>query len=147
MQGHLQDAKDEYRVDNAEFVFSTWKVANMDARMRDARGQALLRAQLEQGQNTLRINFLHERAPDKWVVANKFWEGVHVPYSGQGPLGVHASTHVLAWILVSVQWNILEQAPRGSCNMHFTFSHSRISLPENAWLKNVKINDESVILR
>ena len=71
VQGHLQDGKDEYQVDDAAFVFSTWKVGDMDARMTDARAQALLRALPEQGQYTLRIKFLRERAPDEWVMEDK----------------------------------------------------------------------------
>ena len=71
VQGYLQDAKDEYWVDDATFVFSTWKTDGGDARMTEARAQALLRALPPQGQYTVRIKFLRERAPDEWVTEDK----------------------------------------------------------------------------
>ena len=90
----LNDAKDEFEVDGATAVFSTWRVETedpldigdfeiadgmharagrlaLDARMTDVRAARLFTA-LPPGQFILRIKFLRERAEGDWVVEDKF---------------------------------------------------------------------------
>jgi len=88
----LNDAKEEFEVDGATAVFSTWRVEAedpgdveiadgayaragrlaLDARMTDDRAAQMLEA-LPEGKFWLRITFLRERDEDDWVVEdNKF---------------------------------------------------------------------------
>ena len=91
----LNDAKDEFEVDGAAAVFSTWRVEGedpldigdveiadgmharagrlaLDARMADVRATQLLAALLGGTEFLLRIKFLREKAEDDWVLEDKF---------------------------------------------------------------------------
>ena len=91
----LNDAKDEFEVDGAAAVFSTWRVKGedpldigdveiadgmharagrlaLDARMADARAAQLLAALPGGMVFHLRIKFLREKAEDDWVLEDKF---------------------------------------------------------------------------
>ena len=86
----LNDAKDEFEVDGAAAVFSTWRVEGenpldignveladgmharagrlaLDARMADERAAQLLAA-LPWGEFILKLKFLREKAEDDWVL-------------------------------------------------------------------------------
>ena len=90
----LTDAKDEFEVDGATAVFSTWRVEAEDpldigeieitdgmharagrlalnARMTDGRAAKLLAA-LREGEFLLKLKFLREHAEGDWVVEDKF---------------------------------------------------------------------------
>ena len=77
----LNDAKDEFEVDGATAVFSTWRVEvedpldtghmALDACMTDVRAAGLLRA-LPENESILKIKFLHEQNEGDWVVEDKF---------------------------------------------------------------------------
>ena len=87
----LNDAKDEFEVDGAAAVFSTWRVEGedrldigdveiadgmharagrlaLDARMADVRATQLLAALPGGTEVLLRIKFLREKAEDDWVL-------------------------------------------------------------------------------
>ena len=87
----LNDAKDEFEVDGAAAVFSTWRVERedpldighveivegiharagrlaLDARMADVRATQLLAALPGGTELLLRIKFLREKAEDDWVL-------------------------------------------------------------------------------
>ena len=91
----LNDAKDEFEVDGATTVFSTWRVERedpldvgdlditegiyaragrlaLDARMADIRATQLLAALPGGTKLLLRIKFLREEAEDDWVLEDKF---------------------------------------------------------------------------
>ena len=91
----LNDAKDEFEVDGASAVFSTWRVERedpldigdveitkgmharagrlaLDARMADVRATQLLAALPGGTELLLRIKFLWEKAEDDWVLEDKF---------------------------------------------------------------------------
>ena len=83
----LNDAKDEFEVDGAAAVFSTWRVEGenpldgmharavrlaLDARMADVRATQLLAALPGDTEFLLRIKFLREKAEDNWVLEDKF---------------------------------------------------------------------------
>ena len=107
----LTDAKDEFEVDGAAAVFSTWRVEEedpldigevdiadgmharagklaLDARMTDARAARLLVA-LPEEEFLLRIKFLHERTEADWIVEDKFDP---VRRQGQGTVEVASQT-------------------------------------------------------
>ena len=87
----LNDAKEEFEVDGATAVFSSWRVEAddigdietvdgmharagrlaLDARMTDQRAAQLLAA-LPRGEFILKLKFLRERAEGNWVVEDKF---------------------------------------------------------------------------
>jgi hypothetical protein len=90
----LTDAKEEFEVDGAAAVFSTWRAEEEDpldigdveiadgmharagrlalnTQMTDARAAQLL-AVLPEGEFLLRIKFLRERAEGDWIVEDKF---------------------------------------------------------------------------
>ena len=90
----LADAKDEFEVDGATAVFSTWRVEDedefdlgdiqvtdgieakagkiaLDARMTDARATSLLQ-RLPEGEYLLKLKYLRERAEGDWTVEDKF---------------------------------------------------------------------------
>ena len=90
----LNDAKNEFEVDGATAVFSTWRVEGedpfdvgdieivdgmharagqlaLDARMTDERAARLLAA-LPEGEFLLNLKFLHDRNEDDWVVEDKY---------------------------------------------------------------------------
>lgn len=92
--GIFSDAEDEFEVDGAIAVFSTWRVETedpldigqvkitdgmyagagrlaLDARMLDERAAQLL-ATLPEGEHILRIKFLRERAEGDWFIEDKF---------------------------------------------------------------------------
>ena len=89
----LDDAKDEFEVDGATAVFSTWRVEGedpldigdveiadgmraragrlaLDARMADERAARLLDS-LPEGQFLLKLKFPREKAEDDWVLEDK----------------------------------------------------------------------------
>ena len=91
----LDDAKDEFEVDGAAAVFSTWRIERedpldicnieivegiharagrlaLDSRMTDARAVQLLAALPRDTVFLLRIKFLREKAEDNWVLEDKF---------------------------------------------------------------------------
>ena len=91
----LNDAKDEFEVDGAAVVFSTWRVERedpldigdveitegmharagrlaLDARMADVRATQLLAALPGGTELLLRIKFLRQKAGDDWVLEDKF---------------------------------------------------------------------------
>ena len=91
----LADAKDEFEVDGAAAVFSTWRVERedpldvgdveivdgiyaragrlaLDSRMTDARAARLLEIFPGGAEFLLRIKFLQEKAEDEWVLEDKF---------------------------------------------------------------------------
>ena len=101
----LNDAKDEFEVDGASAVFSTWRVEEDDpldigdieiadgmharagrltlnARMTDIRATQLLAA-LPEGTFILRLKFLRE-TDDDWVLEDKFDPFRTEPKKGQG---------------------------------------------------------------
>ena len=90
----LNDAKDEFEVDGATVVFSTWRVEDddpfdigdievadgiqaragrlaLDARMTDERAGVILN-QLPEGQYIPKLKYLRERAEGDWTVEDKF---------------------------------------------------------------------------
>ena len=91
----LNDAKDEFEVDGAAAVFSTWRVIGegpldigyveiadgmharagrlaLDARMADVRATQILAALPGVMEFLLRIKFLREKAEDDWILEDKF---------------------------------------------------------------------------
>lgn len=64
----LQEAKDEFLVDEAAAVFSTWKV---DATMTIVRASKLLR-RIPPGDHIIRIKYIREFGIDNWIVEDKF---------------------------------------------------------------------------
>ena len=93
----LNDAKDEFEVDGAAAVFSTWRVEGedpldigdvefadgmharagrlaLDARMANVRATQLLAA-LPGGEFIPKLKFLRENAEDDWVLEDKFDPG------------------------------------------------------------------------
>ena len=110
----LNGAKDEFEVDGAAAVFSTWRVEGedpldiggveiadgmharagrlaLDARMTDVRATQLLAA-LPGGDFILKLKFLREKAASNWVLEDKFdplWAGRE---KGQGVIEVSRDT-------------------------------------------------------
>ena len=110
----LTDAKDEFEVDGAAAVFSTWRVEEedpldigeveiadgiharagrlaLDARMTDARAARLLAA-LPEEEFLLRIKFLRERTEGDWIVEDKFDPVRAERRKGQGIVEVTSQT-------------------------------------------------------
>ena len=110
----LDDAKDEFEVDGAAAVFSTWKVEGedpldigdveiadsmraragrlaLDARMVDMRVAWLLDSLLE-GEFLLKLKFLREKAKDDLVLEDKFDPVQAERKKGQGVIEVSRDT-------------------------------------------------------
>ena len=110
----LNDAKDEFEVDGATAVFSTWRVEGenpldigdveiadgmharagrlaLDARMADVRATQLLAA-LPGGEFILKLKFLREKAEDDWVLEDKFDPVRAERKKGQGVIEVSRDT-------------------------------------------------------
>ena len=110
----LNDAKDEFEVDGATAVFSTWRVETedsldigdveftdgmharagrlaLDAYVSDVRVAQLLTA-LPPGQFILRIKFLREHAEGDWVVEDKFDLVCAARKKGQGIIEITRDT-------------------------------------------------------
>lgn len=111
---NLHSAKDEFEVDGASVVFSTWRVETedpldigdvvvadgiharagrlaLDARMTDQRAARLLTA-LPEGEFIMKIKFLRERNDGDWVIEDKF-DPVRVERKkGQGVIEVSRET-------------------------------------------------------
>ena len=111
----LNDAKDEFEVDGAAAVFSTWRVEREDpldigdveitegiharagrlapdARMADVRATQLLAALPGGTELLLRIKFLQEKAEDDWVLEDKFGPVRAERKKGQGVVEVSWDT-------------------------------------------------------
>ena len=107
----LNDAKDEFEVDGAAAVFSTWRVERedpldvgdldindgiyaragrlaLDARMADDRATQLLAALPGGMELFLGIKFLREEAEDDWILENKFDTLLAERKKGQGVVEV-----------------------------------------------------------
>ena len=110
----LDDAKDEFEVDGAAAVFSTWRVEGedpldigdveiadgmharagrlaLDARMADDRAARLLDS-LREGQFLLKLKFLREGTEDDWVLEDKFDPVRAERKKGQGVIEVSRDT-------------------------------------------------------
>ena len=110
----LNDAKDEFEVDGATVVFSTWRVEAedpldigdieigdgmyaragqlaLDACMTDQRAAQILAGLPEDDEHLLRIKFLRERNDD-WVVEDKFDPVRAERKKGQGVIAVSRDT-------------------------------------------------------
>ena len=110
----LDDAKDEFEVDGAAAIFSTWRVEGedpldigdveiadgmraragrlaLDARMADERATRLLDS-LPEGQFHLKRKFLREKAEDDWVLEDKFDPVRAERKKGQGVIEVSRDT-------------------------------------------------------
>ena len=111
----LNDAKDEFEVDGAAAVFSTWRVERkdpldigdieiiegmharagrlaLDARMADVRATQFLAALPGDTELLLRIKFLREKAEDDWVLEDKFDPVRAERKMGQGVVEVSLDT-------------------------------------------------------
>ena len=111
----LNDAKDEFEVDGAAAVFSTWRVERedpldvgdlditegiyaragrlaLDAGMADVRATQLLAALPGGTEFLLRIKFLREKAEDDWVLEDKFDPVLAERKKGQGVVEVSRDT-------------------------------------------------------
>ena len=111
----LNDAKDEFEVDGAAAVFSTWRIEGedpldigdveiadgmharagrlaLDARMADVRDTQLLAALPGGTECLLRIKFLREKAEDDWVLEDKFDPVRAERKKGQGVVEVSRDT-------------------------------------------------------
>ena len=111
----LNDAKDEFEVDGAALVFSTWRVERedpldigdveitegmharagrlaLDARMADVRATQLLAALPGGTELLLRIKFLRGKAEDDWVLEDKFDPVRAERKKGQGVVEVSRDT-------------------------------------------------------
>ena len=118
----LNDAKDEFEVDGAAAVFSTWRVEGedpldigdveiadgmharagrlaLDARMADVRATQLLAA-LPGGEFVLKLKFLREKAEDDGVLEDKFDPVRAERKKGQG--GHRGLSGHKAW---GIDWN------------------------------------------
>ena len=110
----LDDAKDEFEVDGAAAVFSTWRVEGedpldigdveiavgmharagrlaLDARLADERAARLLDS-LPNGQFLLKLKFLREKAEDDLVLEDKFDPVGAERKEGQGVIEVSRDT-------------------------------------------------------
>jgi len=90
----LNDAKDEFEVDGATAVFSTWRVEArlaLNARMTDARAARLLTA-LPEGEFILKLKFLREQNEGDWVVEDKFDPVRAESKKGQGIIEISRDT-------------------------------------------------------
>ena len=111
----LNDAKDEFEVDGAAAVFSTWRVEGedpldigvveiadgmharasrlaLDARIADVRATQLLAALPEKLEFILKLKFLRETAEDDWVLEDKFDPVRAERKKGQGVIEVSRDT-------------------------------------------------------